>query len=162
MFAIIIGIDEYKSEPLSGACADADDFNKLLVETFGVDPEKIINLRNNGSDKKHPDHGPATYSNIIAKIQSLKDNRSIRKGDPIVIYFSGHGARSRSEDLDSESLSMNCAPFIESICPVDIDSCDASENTVITAIPDFTIRGLLNELSQEKGNNIVCTQLPPK
>ena len=55
---------------------------------------------------------------------------------------------------------MNHGDFIESICPVDIEL-ETSDGTgeKITCIPDYTIRALLNELSREKGNNIVCASI---
>jgi len=139
---------------LFGAVADADDVNDLLVQTFGADPKDIINLRDRADETANT--GPATRENIIAKIRSLKDNSNIQKGDAIVIYFAGHGGRSTCADWKSP----NSRPFIESICPVDIGSKTTNGKDPIIGIPDFTFRVLLNELSQEKGNNIVCVYNP--
>ena len=138
---------------LNGCVHDADDFNDFLVNTLGASQDDIINLRDEVEESQNPPRGPATRDNIIAKIKSFKDNNNIEKGDPIVIFFAGHGTQSsRVEWKDSSYPS----PLIECICPVDIGKpLKSGSLDSITGIPDFTIRALLNELSSSKGNNIV-------
>ena len=153
----MIGINRYDRSPLKGCIADADDFNDFLVNTVGANQNDIINLRDWEEESKNPPRGPATRANIIAKIQSFKNNGEIRKGDPIVIYFAGHGGQSPYLDWKA----THPTSMIESICPVDIHKFpdDKGREPEVKGIPDFTLRALLNELSREKGNNIVSGKI---
>ena len=126
--------------------------NDFLINILGAREGDIINLRDWEEENSDPYHrrGPATRSNIIVQLRSFKENPAIQIGDPIVIYFSGHGTQSQGEiwrDTYNDG-------FLESLCPVDI-GLDEDEEGEVTAIPDYTIRALINELSDAKGDNIV-------
>ncbi|TDL21760.1 hypothetical protein BD410DRAFT_771363 [Rickenella mellea] len=142
VFALVIGINKYEThDPLEGAVADADAFARF-VQTLGVDEDHVMNLRD----------GAATKVAIISALKSLKNNTKIQHGDAIIIYFSGHGARTPvpSEWVDWESNESQ----IEMICPVDIGSTPGEGETEISGIPDRMVGLWLNDLSKEKGNNI--------
>ncbi|VDC04014.1 unnamed protein product [Peniophora sp. CBMAI 1063] len=83
--ALIIGIDSYEEdgvEPLTGAVADADAVAEYLLNDLGVAQSQIIMLRNE----------MATKGAILRHLRALCELKTLRNGDPIVVYFSGHGA----------------------------------------------------------------------
>ncbi|CAE6469513.1 unnamed protein product [Rhizoctonia solani] len=143
--ALIIGINEYRDPnipKLKGAVADADEVAELLVSELKVSPDHIINLRD----------GAATRQTIIDSIKSLESNPQIEKGDPILIYYAGHGGVIKATD---EWMKGNGAHIVQVIFPFDYvyDNKDDTSKP-IECIPDRTIAGLLNDLSREKGDNI--------
>ncbi|TDL22051.1 hypothetical protein BD410DRAFT_840169 [Rickenella mellea] len=143
VFALVIGINKYEiHDTLEGAVADADAFARFLVEGLGVDNDHVMNLRDEAAKK----------ADIVSAFESLKSNAKIQSGDAIIIYFSGHGARTPvpTEWTDWESNESQ----IEMICPVDIGSTPGEDGIEIGGIPDRMVGIWLNELSKEKGNNI--------
>ncbi len=66
-----------------------------------------------------------TQANILCLLHSLATNLAIRHGDPIIIYFAGHGTRYlwTEEDVDIELEedhdSERPQDFVEALCPVD-------------------------------------------
>ncbi|KAK0502233.1 caspase domain-containing protein [Armillaria luteobubalina] len=89
LFALVIGIDKYLSNGirnLSGAVADADAVSDFLQKTLRVPKEQIKNLRNE----------EATRVTIETEINVLGKNPAIKKDDPILIFFAGHGAEANA------------------------------------------------------------------
>ncbi|KAL0570814.1 hypothetical protein V5O48_011150 [Marasmius crinis-equi] len=85
LFAIIIGINVYKDPAitnLEGAVKDADDFELLLKEVYGVPGTRIVKLVNQ----------EATREKILGVLEKLVNHPEIGKNDPIVIYYAGHGS----------------------------------------------------------------------
>ncbi|KIM78728.1 hypothetical protein PILCRDRAFT_583059 [Piloderma croceum F 1598] len=142
LFALIIGINEYihYKPHLSGAVKDANDIEHFLIDSMSVPPNHIKKLLN----------GDATKDRIIEEIQSLYTHRDIDKdrGDAILIYYAGHGARGAAPDGWSTPDGQ-----IEMICPVDMSPSDAAEPR-ITGIPDIVLNELISQLAVQKGNNI--------
>ncbi|QRW26006.1 ICE-like protease (caspase) p20 domain protein [Rhizoctonia solani] len=126
LYALTIGIDEYSSlKALKGAVSDADDVSNFLMADLGVPSDHIVNLRN--------EH--ATRKRIIDEFQNLWSNPHINRGDPILIYYAGHGGLAEAnqewkERYGAKKIQTNC-------------------------IPDKTIAQLLNKLAAEKGDNII-------
>ncbi|KAG8683380.1 hypothetical protein FRC11_013641, partial [Ceratobasidium sp. 423] len=144
LHALIIGINDYPNLPkLKGAVADADEFANFLESELKVPPDHIINLRDD----------TATRRNIIGSIKSLQNNPQINYRDPILIYYAGQGG---SRKATKEWLEVNGTYLVEVIFPFDYDARvhDSSTSDPIECIPDRTIIGLLNELSEAKGDNI--------
>ena len=134
-----IGIDQYESDNISnlfGAVADADAVDRFCIEELRVPREQIKSLRNSQATR-------------VAILQAFKDlsrrtirGEPVRKDDPFLIYFSGHGARHNApSDWPTGSR------HISLIVPYDKGDC----------IPDYTIAVLLHKLAEQKGNNIVRT-----
>jgi hypothetical protein len=71
----------------------------------------------------------------------LRDNDRIEKGDPILIYYAGHGGKVPGDDAD----------IVEALIPVDY----APKQPEVSPIPDRTIASLINGISKKRGNNIV-------
>ncbi|KAK0500063.1 caspase domain-containing protein [Armillaria luteobubalina] len=144
-FALIIGIDEYQYEGyenLVAAVADAEQFEKYLLEDLRTPPEHIINLRNS----------QATRKAIIDGFKKLVcDSRIVPGMAAIIIYYSGHGAVTTKPDEWTDWQTYDNE--IELLCPADIGVLNANDK-VVEGIPDRTISDLLLELAKAKGNNI--------
>ncbi|KAF8970573.1 caspase domain-containing protein [Flammula alnicola] len=142
IFALIIGIDNYKSNTiftkLKGGREDARAFQTYLMEDLQVPGDQITLLL---EDK-------ATRSAIIAGFESLANNDRIKKGDPIFIFYAGHGAQGPSPTA-WKSYGIQT---IEFLVPYDYD--DPDSGTKIESIPDYTLGALLNGIAEKKGDNI--------
>lgn len=136
----MIGINAYQTIPtLSGAVADADAFSAYLSDNLSVPEGQIINLR----DKQ------ATRAEILHAFKALQTNPNIKYGDPVVIYYAGHGSTIKAPPGWNSGDGM-----IQVLVPQDFGLLGRS-NTRICPIPDRTIAALLNGLADSKGNNIV-------
>ncbi|KAJ2926774.1 hypothetical protein H1R20_g10309, partial [Candolleomyces eurysporus] len=130
VWALIIGINDYASKrPLSGAVADANAMNEYLETSLKIPKDHIVNLRDQ----------EATRSKIISAFKGLRDNDRIKKQDPILIYYAGHGGEVRAK---------NDGHKIQALIPVDY----AAEK--IFPIPDRTVARLINDIAKKHGNNI--------
>ena len=91
----------------------------------------------------------ATYAAIVDKLKKLKTNNHIRRGDPIVIYFAGHGRENRYvQDC------MDCGQargIIQGIVPHDRKK-----------ISCCILGDLIGSIAHEKGNNIVSPTTVPQ
>ena len=140
MFALIIGIDKYQHIfKLSGAVADADAMESFFQNDVGVPSNRVMNLRD----------ASATRENILKAFQALRNDDSlcIRRDDPIVIYFAGHGTLIPGSNGGQGAK-------IQAICPQDVEMEDKSDRTIFP-IPDYLLASLINQLSRKRGNNIV-------
>ncbi|KIJ46670.1 hypothetical protein M422DRAFT_778371, partial [Sphaerobolus stellatus SS14] len=140
-FALIIGINNYESKairPLQGSVSDAKEFYDYLVAYFHVSGDNIKVLVNDA----------ATRCGIIAAFRALATDPRIRKGDPIVIFYAGHGAETYApRDWECGDPDRK----IQMIMPHDFTKQGKQH---IHAIPDRTIGALLDMVAQEKGDNI--------
>ena len=84
----------------------------------------------------------ASRNAIIGAFKNLKDNKEIQSGDPILIFYAGHGA----EIVDGDAKETR---KIQAIIPQDHDG------ITVHPIPDRTVGGLLAEIHKVKGDNIV-------
>jgi len=140
MFALIIGINRYLSPrvpSLRGAEADARairDYLKICLHT----PDSHIQMVC-GED--------ATRQNIIDALIALRDNEDIQWGDAIVIYYAGGGVDLRTPE---GWPARGDRGHIPAIIPYDFD-----EEKGIHAIPDSTICWLIEDISEQHGDNIV-------
>ncbi|KJA25069.1 hypothetical protein HYPSUDRAFT_214125 [Hypholoma sublateritium FD-334 SS-4] len=148
LFAVIIGIDDYDSkhlgpaynlQPLKGAVADAQSFKRWLEEWRGVPSDHIMLLTNKA----------ATCSAIIDALTKLKTDTRIRPGDPIFIYYAGHG----TEIKGPESWECGRADkMIQAIVPYDCDTLRSGNR--VAPISDRTFGALIGNIAEKKGNNI--------
>lgn len=140
LFALIIGINEYHSPSipkLSGAVADAVAMSQYLHDYLGYSMDDITILTDS----------LATRRSIIAALKNLAEDSRIAAGDPIIIYYAGHG-------MQIPTLpSAEAGGFRgESIVPYDFSDTRGQE---IQVIADSTIDSLLDNIAKRKGNNIV-------
>jgi hypothetical protein len=138
LFALVIGIDEYTTAPLlTGAVADANEVQRYLEHDLKVPSYQIRNLRNE----------EATRDAIIQAFRALQTRPGIKRGDPILIYYAGHGAEANAPPGWDAG-----GPKIQTILPQNY--CTEAGNEVYP-IPDRTVGALLNSIAEEKGDNIV-------
>jgi Caspase domain len=143
LYALVIGIDNYQSsevDNLYGACADADAISDYLIKKLNVPSSQITNLRN----------AQATRDNIISKICDLgeEDDHHVKHGDPILIFYAGHGASGPAPQewgADSSKIQF----IVPHDCRINVNG------NKIPAIPDRTLGAFLRMLADTKGNNIV-------
>ena len=129
-----------------GAVPDADAVRDYLQKNLGVPSSQIRNLRDN----------EATRTGIIDGINTFSHNDEIEEGDPILIYYAGHGGLA---DTPKDWLVWN-TDKIELLVPHDHSSLDGNP---IHGIPDRTLGVLLSQLAIVKGNNIVRpNNYPPR
>ncbi|KZV66269.1 hypothetical protein PENSPDRAFT_96886 [Peniophora sp. CONT] len=139
LFALLIGVNEYANpnNNLQGAVGDARRVEKFLrAQKPPVSAERIVFLQDSG----------AKSGDIIASIGSLCTNRYIRHGDPILIYYAGHGSV-----LPKPKGWSAAGPSIQCLSPHDAR---IEDETVVGVIPDRTFGALLERLANAKGNNI--------
>jgi hypothetical protein len=90
----------------------------------------------------------ATRDAIIAALRDLKNNTSIHRGNPILIYYAGHGSTVKAPDgWEAGGDEIQILITYDTLCD--------SEGEVTVGIPDRTIGVLLEQLAQEKDDNIV-------
>ncbi|KAG8760741.1 hypothetical protein FRC12_009510 [Ceratobasidium sp. 428] len=144
LYALIIGINVYRNESLrrlAGAVPDADSIKDFISTDLKVPDDHIINLRDE----------QATREEIIHAFRRLRDDTRIHKGDPILIYYAGHGGKREASAEWKEKYGYE---EIQVIFPYDYNSPLPGLEELENCIPDRTIGMLLNELAEAKGNNI--------
>jgi hypothetical protein len=136
LFALIIGINYYDNvRSLRGAAADALSVKGYLEDTLRVPSGQIHTLLNK----------EASRAAIINAFLSLRDDERIEEGDPIFIYYAGHGSEIASPEGEVGNRLRVLVPQ---------DYCERREKYV-PAIPDRTIGALIAQIAAKKGDNIV-------
>lgn len=118
--ALIVGINDYPSAPLSGCVNDAVDVAGYLASTFGAPEGDVVKLL---------DH-QATKREIITGLHAMLQSSS--SGDHLLFHFSGHGTQIASMDPQEPDA------LDEVLCPVDYRWDDPS-----SALTDDELRRLL-------------------
>ena len=125
-----------------GAIPDADAVRDYLQKHLGVPSSQITNIRGSG----------ATRNAIIKEIEALSLNNKIEKGDPILIYYAGHGGWADTP----KGWEVGSTGKIELLIPYDYSGSSSLEvGNTKHGIPDRTMGALLSRLATEKGDNIV-------
>jgi hypothetical protein len=123
----------------TGCIKDATDMRNYLLKDLQV-PESQIRLLLDDKAKR---------ADIISALQDIQADDRIKKGDPILIFFAGHGYEINaplgwpSGDVDEQ---------IQLTVPQDYCTDTSKE---IHGIPDYTLAALLNGIANRHGNNIV-------
>ena len=92
MHVLLIGIDAYPSNPLSGCVNDIDAVQDLLIRRLGVPASAIRRLtapRDRPGAAGPPDERP-TRENLLRAFAALASD-DVRPGDRVFIYYAGHG-----------------------------------------------------------------------
>ncbi|KIJ56325.1 hypothetical protein M422DRAFT_239546 [Sphaerobolus stellatus SS14] len=155
MFALIIGINSYpNATKLKGAVNDACTFHKYLVDCLHVPIGNIKLLLDE----------EATKANIIQGLRAFQKNPKINYGDPIVVYFAGHGAEANSPpEWDSGKIQL-ILPHNYALDPFELEGGHERDNVITHAtqpnrvlrnvIADRIFGALLNDICRDKGDNI--------
>lgn len=93
---------------------------------------------------------PPTRENIMNALYDLRDNTQIERGDHIIFYFAGHGARYPVQTNDYKGHPIH---FIEALCPA--DRTEESSPAQVLDITDRELSILLQELYLAKGDSII-------
>ncbi|KAK0224042.1 peptidase C14, caspase domain-containing protein, partial [Armillaria fumosa] len=155
IWAVLVGIDAYSQYPLRGCVADALAMEAYLVGDLLVPKERIqllLGPKNTVTDAS----SLPSRENIISLLLSLATNPNIEHGDPIIIFFAGHGSRySLSDHDDNEEHDDDEYPpkFVEAFCPMDRDTLDSS-GVPIPNITDREFNTILSQISRRKGCRI--------
>jgi Caspase domain len=138
---LIIAIDNYPdtaaTNKLLGAINDAKAVEDYLKRVLTV-PSSQITTRF--------DH-QATRAAILQAFRGLADDDRINNGDPILIYYAGHGATEPTPDGWHAESSV-----IQMIIP-------QNYGKGVYGIRDRTIARLIDRIAEKKGDNIVCSIL---
>ena len=125
---------------LKGAVADADSVKEYLENVLKVPQSHIRNLRN----------AQATRTAIIAEFCALETNTDINPGDPILIYYAGHGGEViPPADWEAGGADSKTQMLISHDYRTKVDGRE------VYGIPDRTIGVLINRIAKAKGDNIV-------
>ena len=158
--------------------------SEFLINRLSVPEDHITKLLSrSGGDRSTSDY--PTRHNILSKLWSLHNDKRIRHGDTIIVYYAGygtrynsggvlrHGVRVEESDLNwNEFYQRNCInfdgpksnsgfyghPLIDAITPVDRGDPDPDPNYLGRRVPDICDRELNTIFTitrQKKGPNIV-------
>jgi hypothetical protein len=148
VFALIIGIDSYKSGSiwnLESATSDAKSIKHWLVHHLGVPRHQIRTLLDS----------EATTTNIQDAFTShLLDNPAIVRGDAILIYWAGHGSSLLAPRSLSGSSSARGYSHIDVLVTYDHDTKNPAGSGRISGISDRCMYSMMRTLSAAKGDNI--------
>ena len=134
LFALVIGINKYQSSnipSLMGAVPDADAVQDYLQKYLGVPNAQISNLRD----------AEATQAAIIDAINALTTDARIQRGDPILIFFAGHGSAA-SNPVGSVGWERG-ETEIQPLVPYDY----LCQRRKVYGMPDVTFGTLLGRLA---------------
>ncbi|KAJ7291288.1 hypothetical protein C8J57DRAFT_1587151 [Mycena rebaudengoi] len=141
VFGLIIGIDQYKAGAvwnLESCVDDAQKVQRWLRKDLRVPKEQICMLLD--------EH--ATKDNIEQSfLRHLVNNDDIKRGDAIIIYFSGHGSTIAAPPDWFHKGSVSGTA--EVLCSYDFGQ------RGVAGISDRSLHSMLTELSAAKGDNIV-------
>src|SRR5271166_2698187 len=85
---------------LRGAAADAERIGTFLRDRLGVPPDRLTTLSAtfNGEPSQAAPVEPSdrwpTYENLVEAFEILIS--AVEPGDPVLVYYSGHGGRTRT------------------------------------------------------------------
>jgi Caspase domain len=96
---LLVGIDDYRTQPLRGCVNDIDAVQRVLLERMSLPGDCIRRLvsPNPGHQPTNPSHAPAvaeqpaTLANVRHALAELA-TRQVARNDRVFIYYAGHGA----------------------------------------------------------------------
>ncbi|KAG8775998.1 hypothetical protein FRC16_004655, partial [Serendipita sp. 398] len=89
----------------------------------------------------------ATRAAIIQQLRDLSTDDRIQLGDPIVIFYAGHGTTSPSPPGWEAG-----GPEIQMVVPY--DCLETVNDNLVYPIPDRTFGALLEKMAKNKGDNL--------
>ncbi|KAJ3536712.1 hypothetical protein NM688_g6797 [Phlebia brevispora] len=142
IFALIIGVDKYKSGNiwnLESCVDDAQVIKRWLSHDLHVPREQICLLTDSHATKR------AIEDSFMSH---LVNNPAIEQGDAILIYFAGHGASIQSP----RGWYADGIKDVEVLCPYDYDAKNSDGR--VAGISDRSFHAMLSDLAATKGDNI--------
>ncbi|KAH7925516.1 hypothetical protein BV22DRAFT_1010987 [Leucogyrophana mollusca] len=142
IFALVIGVDDYKSGSIWNLESCGDDARRMsqwLTQDLHVPKEHISLLLNKEATKRRIED---TF------MDHLVNNPAIERGDAMIVYFAGHGSSLRPP----RDWCEDAASDVQVLCPYDHDT--KGPEGRIAGISDRSLGAMLGELSRAKGDNI--------
>jgi hypothetical protein len=140
LFALVIGIGRYAFKQFSdlpGAVPDANEVVNWLVTDLKV-PQNQVTLITDEA---------ASRAAIISALEAFRTDDRIHQGNPILIYYAGHGSGIPPPE------GWECGGpgrKIQILVPQDYDPEHGTHG-----IPDHVLGSLIHRIAEKKGNNIV-------
>ncbi|KAF6760314.1 caspase domain-containing protein [Ephemerocybe angulata] len=144
IFALVIGIDSYKSGGiwnLHSCVDDAERIRRWLLHDLDVPKEQICLLTDSHATKENIEN---------AFMDHLVNNPSIQPDDAILIFFAGHGSRINAPRDWYHGVRK--PRTVEVLCTYDFDSRD--DHGRVAGISDRSMHAMLKQLAEVKGDNI--------
>jgi hypothetical protein len=149
LYALLIGINCYLKNDLygnlQGAVNDVNLIEEFLINKLKIADEKIWKLTSSNPnphlyEPTEPPEQLPTYKNIVEHFQKITE--TAQKGDLVLVYYSGHGGRSKTQygELKSDG------GMDESIVPMDIGKLDDSGQPIGRYLLDVEITTLLKRM----------------
>ncbi|SJL17890.1 uncharacterized protein ARMOST_21457 [Armillaria ostoyae] len=158
-WAVVIRIDQcHGITPLKGCVRDTTSFQQYLTDC-GVPKERIqliLDVPESPNGRKTTIY--PSRAHITTTLLSLIHNPEIKKGDNIIIYYVGHGSSYQCSDYHdvkhpNYEEEFPSTGYIEALCPIDRDTCDADGN-IVPDISNREFNTILTLISQAKGHHI--------
>lgn len=136
--AVLIGIEAYKTRPLTGCVNDIDAVQRLLLERAGVPAANIQRLASAAAPRPTSlPEAPATLANIRAALAAL--SAQVAPGDDVLFYYSGHGVRA--------PVPVNGHTFHrEALVPIDVHD-DSALDPADRLLFDDELNGTLSRIA---------------
>ena len=144
LFALVVGVDQYKSSVISdlGGCAnDARAIYGFLTQRLGVPTENIRLLTSTGAE---PDEKLPSRQNIIDGWRWLIERTNT--GDQVFFHYSGHGSQALSSDPNEPD------GYDETLVPCDSRTTDDRGRPVYDIL-DKELAALI-ALAEERGAQV--------
>ncbi|KAI9442584.1 hypothetical protein H4582DRAFT_2110095 [Lactarius indigo] len=142
VFALIVGIDQYKSSKIWNLASCVDDALKMkrwLMNDLDVPRDHICMLLDSKATKGAIED---------AFMSHLVNNPSIQTGDSIIIYFAGHGSSAVAPDGWQNGRPLH----VDILCPYDHGT--RVRGNRVPGLTDWSMQAMIHELSEAKGDNI--------
>ncbi|SJL04602.1 uncharacterized protein ARMOST_07970 [Armillaria ostoyae] len=147
--------------PITWCVDDVLAMGDCLTKDLGIPRERTQCLLAPSHGNVYTDIGSnPTRANILRLLHSLATNLAIGCGDPIIIYFAGHGTCYlwTEEDADielEEEHDAECLQnFVEALCPMDRNTFDVS-GSLVTDITNRELNATLAQIYSTKDNRIM-------
>ncbi|KAH9834619.1 caspase domain-containing protein [Rhodofomes roseus] len=139
LFALVIGVNKYSNTAipsLQGAVPDAEAVVDYLRTKLQVPTDHVRCLLDDS----------ATRAAIIDQFLQMQKDTRIEAGDPILVYYAGHGGEAKPPSTWPETSD------IQTLIPHDFGT--TVDGQTVHGIPDYTLGALLSRLAETKGDNI--------
>ncbi|RXW20604.1 hypothetical protein EST38_g5262 [Candolleomyces aberdarensis] len=144
MHAIIVGIDEFKSNSfttMKSCVSDAKRVKSYLTDSLLVPQDQIVTLFN----------ADATKDQILKGLEGLLQKPSVEQDAPILIYFATHSFMR----VTSSGITTYLVPFDATEKPDPYSNQQGVQNAYIQY---NMIRDIIDRIANEKSENIVSVQ----
>jgi hypothetical protein len=149
--AVLVGVSDYWQDGIKTLEGPANDVPLIwaALRARGFEPAsfQIYADRRPEHAAAMPIAGEPTKRNIIGALDGLVSDETVRKGDTVVLYFSGHG--SQQPTVSSTRQSEPDDGLDEVFLPIDVAGWDGKGGTITNAIVDDEIARYVGMLKKK-------------